>query len=444
MMKTDISLSQRLSKYVSQSILSTVGASIYVLADSFFVAKSIGVLGIAVMNLTMPLFNVMEGLGLLLGMGGGTLFTIYQIKNPQKSQRIYTQTFIMGVILGLFFTLCGILFVPQIAHLIGATHNTYEYTIKYIRLILLCGPFFVLNNLLLSFARNDNGIQIAMMAMVISSFGNIFLDWFLILKLNLGIIGASIATSLSPFISILITILHLKSPHNHLKFIKFKFKKEELLKLITIGAPSFLTEMSTGVGIFIYNWVFLKVSGNDAVAAYGIAANVLLVALALFTGVAQGIQPIVSQYYAKKNFNAIKFGLHFGLIIAEILGIICLIFVYLKSNLIIDFFNAGSNYQVVKMTTIGIKILLISLLFSSLNVIFNIFFSAINNSHISIFMVILRGYGLPLIIVILMAKFYGILGVWSSLTVIEMISLIFELSAWFFIKKKLKENDFTI
>ena len=75
---SNTSLNHQLSQYVFRSILSTVGASIYVLADSFFVAQKMGVLGVAVMNLSMPLFNVMDGLGFLLGMGGGTLFTIYQ------------------------------------------------------------------------------------------------------------------------------------------------------------------------------------------------------------------------------------------------------------------------------------------------------------------------------------------------------------------------------
>ena len=101
-------LNHQLSQYVFRSILSTVGASIYVLADSFFVAQKMGVLGVAVMNLSMPLFNVMDGLGFLLGMGGGTLFTIYQIQNRKRSAKTYTQTVIMGLIIGLVFTLLGI------------------------------------------------------------------------------------------------------------------------------------------------------------------------------------------------------------------------------------------------------------------------------------------------------------------------------------------------
>lgn len=441
---SNASLNHQLSQYVFRSILSTVGASIYVLADSFFVAQKMGVLGVAVMNLSMPLFNVMDGLGFLLGMGGGTLFTIYQIQDRKRSAKTYTQTVIVGLIIGLVFTLLGILYAPQISHLLGADQTTFKMTFQYVQTVLLFGPGFIFNNLLLGFIRNDHGIKTAMFAMTISSLANIFFDWLLILQLNMGMVGAGLATSFSPIISILIILTHFQKKENHLKLVSHPFILNDLRQTFSIGLPSFLTEMSTGVGIFIYNWVFLKVSDNNAVAAYGIAANVLLVALALFTGVAQGIQPIVSQEYAHRNFKTIKHGLHFGLIIAELLGIACLTFVCFNSHLIIDFFNAASNFKVIVLANSGMKLLLISLLFSSLNVVFNIFFSAINNSYISIAMVILRGYILPLIIVRLSAKLAGIKGVWVSLTVIELITLIIELIAWAIVKSKMKRNNFSI
>ena len=441
---SNTSLNHQLSQYVFRSILSTVGASIYVLADSFFVAQKMGVLGVAVMNLSMPLFNVMDGLGFLLGMGGGTLFTIYQIQDRKRSTKTYTQTVIMGLIIGLVFTLLGILWALQISHLLGADQTTFKMTFQYVQTVLLFGPGFIFNNLLLGFIRNDHGTKTAMFAMTISSLANIFLDWLFILRLDMGMVGAGLATSFSPIISILIILTHFRKKENRLKLVSHPFILSDLRQTFSIGLPSFLTEMSTGFGIFIYNWVFLKVSGNNAVAAYGIAANVLLVALALFTGVAQGIQPIVSQEYAHRNFKTIKHGLHFGLIIAELLGIVCLAFVCFNSHLIIDFFNAVSNFKVISLANSGMKLLLISLLFSSLNVVFNIFFSAINNSHISIAMVILRGYIFPLVIVALSAKLAGIQGVWLSLTVIELVTFIIELIAWTIVKGKMKHNDFSI
>lgn len=55
--------------YVTRSVLSTLGLSLYILADTFFIANGVGVLGLAALNIALPVFNLLTGLGLLLGMG---------------------------------------------------------------------------------------------------------------------------------------------------------------------------------------------------------------------------------------------------------------------------------------------------------------------------------------------------------------------------------------
>ena len=62
--------------YVTRSVLSTLGLSLYILADTFFIANGVGVLGLAALNIALPVFNLLTGIGLLLGMGGATLFAL--------------------------------------------------------------------------------------------------------------------------------------------------------------------------------------------------------------------------------------------------------------------------------------------------------------------------------------------------------------------------------
>lgn len=49
--------------------------------------------------------------------------------------------------------------------------------------------------------------------------------------------------------------------------------------------------------------IILSLAGNIGVAAYGVVANTSLVAISLFNGIAQGSQPLVSQYYGKGEKN---------------------------------------------------------------------------------------------------------------------------------------------
>ncbi len=41
--------------YVTRSVLSTLGLSLYILADTFFIANGVGVLGLAALNIALPI-----------------------------------------------------------------------------------------------------------------------------------------------------------------------------------------------------------------------------------------------------------------------------------------------------------------------------------------------------------------------------------------------------
>lgn len=79
-MKTEVKLNtsygKKFARYAFLSVLGTLGVSCYILADTFFVAKGLGTSGLAALNIAIPVYNFIHGIGLMLGMGGGTRFSI--------------------------------------------------------------------------------------------------------------------------------------------------------------------------------------------------------------------------------------------------------------------------------------------------------------------------------------------------------------------------------
>ena len=58
-------------QYVSLNVLGALGLSGYILADTLFVAHRLGTDGLAALNLAISVFGLINGLGLMLGIGGG-------------------------------------------------------------------------------------------------------------------------------------------------------------------------------------------------------------------------------------------------------------------------------------------------------------------------------------------------------------------------------------
>lgn len=63
-------------------------------------------------------------------------------------------------------------------------------TTTYLRMLWCFGPFFVMNNVLLAFTRNDGAPTVAMCGMIAGSLFNIVFDYIFIFPCRLGMFGA--------------------------------------------------------------------------------------------------------------------------------------------------------------------------------------------------------------------------------------------------------------
>lgn len=295
------------SRYMILSVLGTLGVSCYILADTFFIAKGLGANGLTALNLAIPVYNFIHGTGLMLGMGGATRFSICKSQGKtDEVNRIYTNTIYLAAVFSALFVLLGFVFSKQLSTLLGADENVLEMTNTYLRWLLIFAPAFILNDVLLCFVRNDGSPQLSMTAMLIGSFSNIVLDYIFIFPMQMGIFGAIFATGLSPIISIAMMFLHWLRKKNTFRFVKTKIRKDIIKQDLSLGFPSLIAQLSSGIVMIVFNMIILNLEGNTGVAAYGVVANISLVIVAVYTGIAQGVQPLISTFYGAGNDKQTK------------------------------------------------------------------------------------------------------------------------------------------
>lgn len=289
------------SRYTILSVLGTLGVSCYILADTFFIAKGLGVNGLTALNLAIPVYNFIHGTGLMLGMGGATRFSICKSQGKtDEVNRIYTNTIYLAAVFSALFVLLGFVFSKQLSTLLGADENVLEMTNTYLRWLLIFAPAFILNDVLLCFVRNDGSPQLSMTAMLIGSFSNIVLDYIFIFPMQMGIFGAIFATGLSPIISIAMMFLHWLRKKNTFRFVKTKIRKDIVKQDLSLGFPSLIAQLSSGIVMIVFNMIILNLEGNTGVAAYGVVANISLVIVAVYTGIAH---PITSVFNSENNIG---------------------------------------------------------------------------------------------------------------------------------------------
>ena len=430
------------SKYVSLNILGMIGLSCYILADTFFVSKALGANGIAALNFSISIYSLVHGAGLMIGIGGAGKFAILRSRNDSKNvNKVYSMSIKLGIIVGLAFLLIGLLFTEKIGIVLGADEVTLPLTKTYLQTILTFSPFFILNNIVLAFVRNDNNPNLSMIAMLLGSFSNIILDYVFMFPLGMGMFGAAFATGLAPIISLLVLSLHFIKKKNKVSYVKTKLKKNYTFEILGIGLSSFITEVSSAIALITFNLVILKIAGNLGVASYGIVANIALIGMSIFTGLAQGIQPLVSRGHGNKDNNILKKVIKYALTTSLALAILIYLLVFLNSDNIVSIFNSEKIKEISSIAKEGLIIYFIGFFFVGINIVISMYLSARERAREAFVISILRGCIVIVPLVIVLSNILEMRGVWLSFVITEVIVMIVSLYM-IFLKKDYKISKF--
>ncbi|WP_455145296.1 MATE family efflux transporter [Brachyspira pilosicoli] len=422
-------------KYVSLNVLGMIGLSCYILADTFFVARGIGSDGLTALNIAIPIFNFVNGIGLMLGMGSATKYAILKAQNKDSEVNIiFTNSLIYIFIIAILFIILSIFFTSRIAYTLGARESIHAMTNIYIKMILLFSPMFMLNNVLLGFVRNDNHPRLAMIAMLMGSLFNIVFDYIFIFPFNMGIFGAVLATVFSPIVSIFILSILFIKKKNSFFIVKPNISFRKFFEISSLGVSFLITEVSSGFVILAFNIIILNIAGNVGVAAYGITANIALVIIAIFTGMGQGVQPIISiNYNNQDNINKIY---KYAVILSTSISFLVYIITYLFANEITLIFNRDNIEELQRISVNGLRIYFTAFIFVGYNIITCVYFSSRDKAKQAFIISILRGFIFIMPSIFILSSVFDMTGVWLSFPTAEILTSIFSLI--FFIRNRNK------
>ncbi|MCB6415416.1 MATE family efflux transporter [Faecalimonas umbilicata] len=411
------------SHYTILSVLGMLGVSCYILADTFFVSKGLGTNGLAALNLAIPVYNFIHGTGLMLGMGGATKFSVCKSQNRKESvDCIYTNTVYLAVLFAVIFVLTGTFLSEQIASVLGADADILEMTTTYLRWLLLFSPAFLMNDVFLCFVRNDGSPQISTTAMMLGSFANIVLDYIFIFPMQMGIFGAVFATGLSPVISISVMLLYRIKKKNSFHLMKTKMRTDIIRQELSLGVPSLIAQVSAGIVMIIFNMIILRLEGNTGVAAYGVIANISIVIVAIYTGIAQGIQPLISNFYGVGDERQIRMVLRYAMAVMAVFSIVVYLLTFLFAQPVTNIFNHENNVRMQQIAVEGLKLYFTSNIFVGYNTILAVYFTSIEKALPAQVLSILRGFVLIVPMAFVLSVLWGMMGVWLAYPLTELLT----------------------
>ena len=411
-------------RYAAPGVLGMIGISCYILADTFFVAKGTGSLGLAALNIAIPAYNLMNGLGLMVGVGGATHYSLCRAQGDAvEADRTFTHTLLLGLCIALLFVLTGTFGVVPLSRLLGANAETLDMTAVYLRLLLCFAPFFVTNNIMIAFVRNDGEPGRAMAGMIAGSLFNIVFDWVFIFPCGLGMFGAALATGASPLVSLLVLSGHLRRPSRGFHLRRERLRPRLLPRICAPGLSSLVSELASGITLLLINLVLLRIAGNTAVAAYGVIANLALVESAIFTGLSTGVQPLISRSAEADRRRLLRWTVTTALVISALMYVLVFVF----ASPITAVFNSEHDPALAVCAVPGLRIYFAGFLAACINIIAAAYFSAAGQASRGFIISLVRSIIAITPVLFALSALLGVTGVWLTFPAVEVLACVLSL-----------------
>lgn len=411
-------------KYVSLNMLGMVGMSLYILADTYFISVAVGANGITALNLVLPVYNLIFAIGAMIGVGSAIRYVVERRKKSSDAEGYFFHALLWAALIGIIFILIGLFLPEKLIGLLGGDATIIAIGKNYTRIFMCFAPFFMWNYICNAFVRNDGNPSVAMSATLFSSLFNIVFDYILMFPLGLSMEGAALATAFSPIVGILICCTHFRSDKCSIRLKPIAPSVKKLLYSCQVGVSSFVGEISSGVITVVFNMIILSLAGNIGVAAYGVVANTSLVAVALFNGIAQGSQPLISEVYSKGLHKNINGYLKMALITSLSVAVLLLAFIYPFAPVVTSIFNGENNAILASYANEGLRLYFIGFLFAGINIVGTAALSAMEAAKYAFAASILRGFVAIIIFAFVLSALLGLNGVWLAFPAAEFVTML--------------------
>lgn len=428
----------KLLRFVFPSIVMMIFTSIYSVVDGLFVSNFVGKTALASINLILPFLMGLSALGFMIGTGGSAIVakTLGE-GDPKRANSYFSMLVYVTAIGGIILALLGMLLVPSVASLLGAEGELLSNCILYGRINFISLPAFMLQNIFQSFFVTAEKPKLGLAVIITAGVTNMILDLLFVGILGFGLAGAAVATVCGEMIGGLFPVFYFSRKNSSLlRLGKTQFNGRILMQTCINGSSELMTNLSSSIVNSLYNIQLMKFAGENGVAAYAAIMYVNFIFIAIFLGYSIGSAPIISYHYGAGNHGELKNLYKKSLQLVGSWGILLFILAQLLATPLAKLF-VGYDSTLLAMTQIGFRIYSLVYLINGFNIFGSSFFTALNNGVVSAVISFLRTLVFQIgAVFILPIVFGGINGIWSSVTVAELLTLCITIT--FFVRQRRK------
>ena len=434
-----VKVSRLFKKIFIPTLLGMVSWSLLTVADGIFVGWGVGGNGIAAINICYPVFLILTGFALMVGMGASVVASIHLSQNNVRAARLNVTQAIWFSTLVVSVAMILILLMPEhISYMLGASSTLMPMVRDYMVYLIPSGIMQMWSVVGLFVIRLDGAPKYAMWCNVVPAMANMFLDWLFIFPLGMGIKGAAIASSISTMVGGVMAFVYLAGYARVLKLDGVKMSVNSLTLAVRnifyqckIGFSALMGEVTMAFVLLAGNLVFMRYLGDAGVGAYGVACYYTPFVFMFGNSIAQSAQPIISYNYGAGRWDRVHRTLAISVRAAVISSLFSIIAFTLFPEQLVHLFIAASD-PAAQIAIEGFPYFATGFLFFILNLVAIGYLQSIEKVAASTIFALLRGVVFLFPAFLLLPQVMGVKGMWFALPLSELLTFIVVVGYMFF------------
>lgn len=408
------------------SVLAQLINVLYNIVDRIYIGhiKDIGSLALTGVGVTFPIIMVVSAFSAFAGQGGAPLASILLgAKDQEKAEKVLGSSTALLLVFSISLTLIFQILKTPLLYAFGASDNVIGFAQDYIGLYLWGTIFVMLSLGLNTFISGQGNAKVAMFSVLIGAVTNIILDPIFIFVMNMGVKGAALATVISQAFSAIWVVNFLISKKSSLKIKRenLKLDMKFVKKIGSLGCSPFIMQSTESLVLLTLNSGLQKYGGDLYVGSMSILISVLQLIFVPVSGIAQGVQPIISYNFGAGNrervIKTFKALLIVCLVATMFMGGIAVLF----PNFYVKMFTESE--ELMKLTSRMMPIFTLGMCIFGIQQSIQVTFLAMGQAKFSIFIALLRKIILLVPLAIILPRFMGVNGIYYAEPVADITSV---------------------
>ena len=409
------------------SVLAQLINVLYNIVDRIYIGhiKDIGSLALTGVGVTFPIIMVVSAFSAFAGQGGAPLASILLgAKDQEKAEKVLGSSTALLLVFSISLTLILQILKTPLLYAFGASDNVIGFAQDYIGLYLWGTIFVMLSLGLNTFISGQGNAKTAMFSVLIGAVTNIILDPIFIFVMNMGVKGAALATVISQAFSAIWVVNFLISKKSSLKIKRenLKLDMQFVKKIGSLGCSPFIMQSTESLVLLTLNSGLQKYGGDLYVGSMSILISVLQLIFVPVSGIAQGVQPIISYNFGAGNrervIKTFKALLIVCLVATMFMGGIAVLF----PSFYVKMFTESE--ELVELTSRMMPIFTLGMCIFGIQQSIQVTFLAMGQAKFSIFIALLRKVILLVPLAIILPRFLGVKGIYYAEPMADITSVV--------------------